>query len=215
MAKTVADLTKEVDELHPLLGILFSKMPQIQRVDYTHGPGEMGADFVLMKSHEVLGTTEYVGVIAKVGKISQDYSDVERQIRECNVPRPVFGGREKVRLHEMWVVTTGHITKGAQEKIYEEFRNSKIYFIDGQQLQVFVDRFVPNFWTDLPLELGEHLGTVRSLNAELDARLNLIPTPDRFYINQDIYTYEPLNTKLVVSVQRRCSAAWEMRRGWA
>src|SRR5262245_24873793 len=99
-AKRLAELSDEVDELHPLLKRLLPKLPTVQSVDYTHGATEMGADFVLTKRHAVFGDQEYVGVVAKVGKVHQDYSDIERQIKECWVPRTVDGGKRRVRLNE-------------------------------------------------------------------------------------------------------------------
>jgi hypothetical protein len=71
-------ITNEVDQFHPLLKSLLCKLPNVIDVEYTHGTNEMGADFVLSKRHDTFGNTEYVGVIAKVGKIVQDYTDVER-----------------------------------------------------------------------------------------------------------------------------------------
>ena len=44
---------------------------------------EMGADFAFSRADEIFHDMEYVGVIAKIGKIVQDDSAVERQIKEC------------------------------------------------------------------------------------------------------------------------------------
>lgn len=54
----IVGITDEVKELHPLLEELFRKHPKILQVEYTHGPDEMGADFVLTHTHDVLGTPE-------------------------------------------------------------------------------------------------------------------------------------------------------------
>jgi hypothetical protein len=40
-------LSSEVNDFHPLLSALFQKLPNIQNVEYTHGPNEKGSDFVL------------------------------------------------------------------------------------------------------------------------------------------------------------------------
>lgn len=97
----LASISDEVAELHPLLRSLLPKLPRVVDVEYTHGPQEMGADFVISRRDDTFGQTEYVGVIAKVGKILQDFSDVERQIKECEVPRTFFGGKKKIRLAEV------------------------------------------------------------------------------------------------------------------
>ena len=96
----------EVGEFHPLLNKLLRKLPTVIDVEYTHGTREMGADFVLSKHHDTFGYTEFVGVVAKVGKIVQDHTDIARQIEECGVPRYFLGGKEKIRISEVWVVAT-------------------------------------------------------------------------------------------------------------
>ena len=82
-------ITREVDDLHPLLETVLSKLPRVQNVEYNHGVGEMGADFVISRTNDIFGNIEYVGVFAKVGKIVQNLAGIERQIEECNVA-PVF-----------------------------------------------------------------------------------------------------------------------------
>jgi hypothetical protein len=86
-------IVDEVKDFHPLLNNLLSRLPQVLKVEYTHGPSEMGADFVVMRKDVTFDTSEYVGVIAKVGKVVQDLLDIERQIDECSVPRLVGGGK--------------------------------------------------------------------------------------------------------------------------
>jgi hypothetical protein len=89
----IAAIASEVLELHPLLEALFQEHPKISRVEYTHGPYEMGADFVLTRTHDVLGTPEHIGVVAKVGKLDVKLEDVIRQIDQCtDVRRKIDGG---------------------------------------------------------------------------------------------------------------------------
>jgi hypothetical protein len=61
----IANISNEVKELHPLLHEVFQRQPKILRVEHTHGNEEMGADFVLTHTHDVLGTPEHIGVVAK------------------------------------------------------------------------------------------------------------------------------------------------------
>lgn len=183
-------ITSEVDQLHPMLKKLFSKLPGITEVEYTHGTGEMGADFVISKKHDVFETTDYIGVVAKVGKVVQDYADIERQIDECSIPRTFFSGKEKIRINEIWVIVTEHITKGAQQKIHEKFKNRKIYFIDGGRLEKLIDEYLPNFWIDVNLEVSEYLAEVKKQNIQIDRSVSLIQVSEEwFYIEQDIYNY--------------------------
>ncbi|MBE3143284.1 MAG: NACHT domain-containing protein, partial [Planctomycetes bacterium] len=190
-------LVSETEDLHPLLDSLLRKLPGIADVEYTHGPEEMGADFVLAKSDSTLGNTHYVGVVAKVGKIVQDFSDIERQIDECSLPRLFRGGREKIRIEETWVVVTQHITKGAQDKIHEKYTNRRIEFIDGARLTALIDQHLPLYWTDVSIAAGEYLTALRARNEQIDHSLSLMHLSDKaFYIEQDIYEFPRLEYRL-------------------
>lgn len=181
-------LTDEVAELHPLLALLLPKLPSVTKVEYHHGPHEMGADFVLAVQHPVFGTTEYVGVIAKIGRIAQDHGDLSRQIEECDVPRLFQGGKQQVHLTEIWVITTKHITQGAQRKIQSRYSTRKISFIDGLHLEKLIDEYVPTAWSNLPFALGEYLHSIRTRLQEDDKRFSLIPTAGQaVYVKQDLF----------------------------
>jgi len=88
-------LKNEVEQLHPLLKAIFQNDPSISRHEYTHGPTEMGADFVLVRTDPTLGDENYIGVIAKCGNIRQDHSDVKRQIEECTIERFFDSGKKR------------------------------------------------------------------------------------------------------------------------
>ncbi len=84
MSKTnlekVRQIKGEVKELHPLLEKLIPKLPRYIEMEYTQGSNEMGADFVIARKGDTFGNTEYIGVVAKIGDIHQNFSEVERQI---------------------------------------------------------------------------------------------------------------------------------------
>ena len=151
-------IVREVDDLHPLLNALLPKLPRVRDVEYHHGAGEMGADFVVSRTNDTFGTIEHIGVIAKVGKIVQDLGDIQRQIDECELPRLIRGGKNKIRITEIWVVITKHITQGAKEKIYHKYNTRKIEFIDGAALEKLVDQYTPLAWSRLPIAVGEYPG---------------------------------------------------------
>lgn len=187
----------EVNEFHPLLHALLPKLPNVTNVEYTHGNAEMGADFIVLRFNETLGTIEHLGVIAKIGKIVQDFADIDRQIDECSVPRTILGGKEKVRLEEIWVIVTEHISKGAQEKIHDKYSARKIAFIDGSRLVKLIDDHIPFYWTKLSIEAGEYLTKLRARNEEADRAVSLIPIVSRnYYIEQDLYQFPPAQYKL-------------------
>lgn len=184
-------LTKEVAEIHPILDLLFSKMQSIKSVDYTHGQTEMGADFILTKLSEELGDTEYVGVIAKVGAIKQDHSDIKRQIEECQVRRFAINGKREIFLSEIWVVANGSISKGAQEKIYNSYRSQNIKFIDINKLAFLVDKYIPNYDIDVGVRENELLAIEGARAASRDARFSLLSSEySDIYIEQDIIKIE-------------------------
>ena len=178
----------EVSGLHPLLKVLLPKLSGVQNVEYHHGPAEMGADFVISQTNATFGNTEYIGVIAKAGRIVQDLSTIERQIEECNIPRLVQGGKKKIRITEIWVIATKHITKGAKEKIFDKYSTRKIEFIDGATLEKLVDKYTPLAWSKLPIVVGEYLEDLRIRTEEQDKSLSLLQIADKaFYIDQDLY----------------------------
>jgi hypothetical protein len=106
----------EVKQLHPLLKLLLPKMKRVQQVEYTHGQHEMGADFIISRLNDDFHDTEYIGIIAKVGKIVQDYTDVERQIKECEIERNFGNGRKKIYLNEVWVIATYYSAPGKLDR---------------------------------------------------------------------------------------------------
>ena len=199
----LAKVKDEVRELHPLLNKLLRKLPNVIDVEYTHGNREMGADFVLSKRHDTFGYTEYVGVVAKVGRITQDYADIEKQIEECEVPRNFLAGKEKIRIGEVWVMVTETISNNAQDKIHEKYRLRKVSFIDGSRLEKLIDSNLPSFWTDISLEVGDYLSTLRTKTQDLDASISLLPIAEKgFYVEQDIYEAKKANYKAMAHKQK-------------
>lgn len=152
----LSSLTKEVKELHPILNSLFSKDPTISRFEYTHGPNEMGADFVLARPDPTFGEESYIGLIVKAGDIKQDFSDVSRQIEECAVERFFDNGKKKIYLNEIWVICNGSISNNAEKKIYENYKSKNIKFIDLQKLALWIDKHYSNFWDEISAELSDY-----------------------------------------------------------
>lgn len=162
-------IDNEVGELHPLLKEIFVQLPNIDYVEYTHGPNEMGADFVIEKSDPVLGTKNYVGVVVKTDKILQNFADVERQIDECAVPRLIRNGIEKTRLPETWVITSKSVSQNAKDKIHEKYSTRIIQFFSSEWLVEKVDKYVPHYWDQLSNAIGTYL-------SQLDKRMSVINT---------------------------------------
>ncbi|MYJ94963.1 MAG: hypothetical protein F4053_05030, partial [Proteobacteria bacterium] len=181
-------IAREIEDLHPLLNAVLPKLPRVKDVEYHHGVDEMGADFVISRTNDTFGHIEYIGVIAKVGKIVQNFADIERQIAECDVPRFFRGGKEKIRITEIWVVATQHITQGAKTKIFHTYGTRKIEFIDGVALAKLVDNHAPLAWSGLPIVVGEYLQDLRVRTEEQDKSVSLLQISDKaFYIKQDLF----------------------------
>lgn len=190
--KRFADIKDEVRDLHPLLMKLLPKLPNVIDVEYTQGQTEMGADFVIARQDSTFGFIDHIGVVVKVGGIAQNFSEVERQIDECSIPRTFRNGKEKIIVAEVWVIATGYVTKGAQEKIHEKFKTRKITFVDGGRLEKLIDNYLPSFWNEVPLETAEYLSKLNTRIAQIDMSVSLVPTVNApLYIEQDIYTLPP------------------------
>ncbi|MGI8668462.1 MAG: NACHT domain-containing protein [Aridibacter sp.] len=194
MSKTnlekVRQIKDEVKELHPLLDKLFPKMPRYIEMEYTQGNHEMGADFVVARKDDTFGSTEYIGVIAKIGDIKQNFSEVERQIDECSMPRIFRSGKNKIYIDEIWVVFTGTVTNNAKDKIHEKYKARKIKFIDARKLSELIEGLIPSFWEIVSIETGDYLSNLKIKYEELDKSVSLVNVGDeRFYIEQDVYTY--------------------------
>ncbi|MGD2980617.1 NACHT domain-containing protein [Escherichia coli] len=162
--KKIESLQREVDDFHPVLRALFPRLPTVTHVEYKQGPGEKGADFVIIKRDEALDDETYIGVVCKVGKITQSNSEVERQIEECNLfPRLISSGAKNIHLNEIWVVTNSTISNNAQEKIHHKFKSTNIKFIDGEKVCSLIDKFYKEFWDFESINYEQYLSNALQL----------------------------------------------------
>jgi hypothetical protein len=158
----INSLADEVKDFHPLLNILFARLPLIKSVEYRQGSREMGSDFVLEKHDETLQSTEYIGVIVKTGKIRQDHAEVQRQIEECELERTFGAGKKRIYLSEIWVVSNDGISQGAQDKINHKYKNKSIKFISGEKVLELINKFYNEYWTDVSVKIGEYFRKIES-----------------------------------------------------
>lgn len=194
--KKIRELTNEVEQFHPLLKDLLPKLPNVSKVDYTHGTNEMGADFIVTTREATLDTEEYIGLVVKSGNISQDHESLERQIKECAVPRKIEGGKRKVYLNQIWIVSNGSISENAKRKIHEEYKAKNIKFIWDERLVDLVEKFYPEYWEDMDKNVGVYLSAVNRHIADLNSQQSLLDlVQDEFYIEQDIVRYRPQLTE--------------------
>lgn len=199
----ITSISDEVHEFHPILNSLFSKLPQISHVEYTHGSSEMGSDFILTKHDTTLDVDQYVGVIVKITQIGQNFDDVERQINECLIPKKINNGKNKVFLSEIWIVTSKNITENAQIKINHNYRDKKIVFIDRDKVIELIDKHMPDFWsTNIPL-ISEYFKVFSEKIITDDKRHEIITTNEYFYIDQDIEIFKDLGSSNYLKPKKR------------
>ena len=168
-------IDSEVGELHPLLSALLPKLERVAYVEYTHGPNEMGADFVVERTDTSIGTSDYIGIVAKTDKILQNFAEVERQIDECGHPRLIRQGKDTVRLPEVWVITSKSVSQNAKQKISEKFSTRKVHFFDSAWLAKKVDEHAPFFWDSLTSSIGIYLSNLDKRLSVISSQTSLVP----------------------------------------
>ena len=136
-------------------------------------------------------------MVAKKGKLHQDLTDVNRQIDECFLlSRPLEQGKKDIYLSEVWVVTTSTITPNAKTKIRALHKNSKVHFVSGEDLASLVAKYVPHYWSKIPIEISTYLDRIRTRARDHDQQLDIIQVTDKpIYIEQEIdrITVDPYN----------------------
>ena len=185
--KKLHSMNDEVKKFHPFLTDLFRKIPTILDVEYTHGPNEFGADFILTTKDNVLGTSEYVGVIVKQGSIKQNFDDIERQVKECQIPKKVAGGKKVVVLNQVWVVTNESISANAKEKVQHSYANQNVKFIWDEVLISLVDQHFSEFWEDITRNIGVYLNGLDKKVQDLNKKFSIIDEGlSDIYIDQQL-----------------------------
>lgn len=187
LKQRIVKITAEVADLHPLLEEIFRKLPSIEKVEYTHGVDEMGADFILTKVSEELGDTEYIGVIVKTGKITQSTLNIETQIEECMLKRIACNAKKEIYLSEIWVTINGTISSNAKNKIYHKYKANKIKFLDINKVTDLAEQYFPEYGVDIPISDIALLSKENEDRAQREALHRIVTNIDnRNYINQDI-----------------------------
>lgn len=197
------DLTDEVRQFHPVLSLLLRKLPNVIKVDYTHGGSELGADFIVHRLDSTLAKTDHIGVVAKLGTIRTDHADVFRQIEECLVSRKSVDGKDNIQMREVWVVSTGGLTQNAKDKIQDKFAKTKVEFVVGEQLAQLIDRYAPQQFIVTPPRIQKYIDESLHIIATDDSNSLFIPGGgDSFYIEPEIEQLEYDAKGMVTSKKR-------------
>lgn len=182
----IEGISSEVKELHPLLESILRSLPRVQYVENTHAPYEKGADFVVERVDEDLGTTNFIGVIAKTDKILTSFAEVERQVDECGHGRLIKNGSVRVRLPEVWVVTSKSVSQNAKEKIEEKYASKKINFFDADWLVRQTDLHASHFWDEVDGATGRYLSLLDKRLGVISAQTSIVTIPDSDSISIDL-----------------------------
>lgn len=166
-------IKSEVNEVHPLLDMLFDKMEKITHKEYKQGPNENGADFVLVKLDDILDSEEYVGVVVKKDGITKNSNDVYRQIDECITTPRIINGKKGIVLDEVWVVTPGNITYNAQDYFQNKFSSTKIKFIGAEKLTYLIEKHIPDYFQGIPLIINNYIIKTKEKIANIDKNSQL------------------------------------------
>ncbi len=172
----LATLKLEVKQFHPFLERLLPKLPRVKCVEYKHGPNEKGADFIITRDDDTLSTVDYIGIIAKTGKITSDLNDIYKQIDDCKLSRFIEGGKKKITLSEIWIISNESISQNAQEKIFENFSSQKINFIYDERLIKLVDNYMSITWQTIPLDVGDYFSKLNVEITEFEQVNSLLPS---------------------------------------
>ena len=190
--KIIEKIDDEVKILHPLLKNVLRHIEGVTEVEYTHGTHEKGADLIVTRFDSALGRSHQIGVVAKIGKILNNFDDVARQVEECQMLRTIQGGTSVTRLSEVWVINNASISKNAQDKINHKYAGQRIEFFPGEKLTELVDKYAQYFWHDISSEIGSYL---QYLSRKIEQResdlsiLNGLACGD-FYIDPDVQESE-------------------------
>jgi len=167
-------------------------LPNIKYVEYTHGQSEFGADFILITENSTLSREEYIGVIAKSKQIKQpDVHEIDRQITEClKISRNIHNGEKKIFLNSVWVITSQTFTQNAKDAI-SALMTYRAQLIDAEEIVVLLDRYYPDYWEGLSVEVLSMIQKTQAKANEEDRRHCLIPNLDpSFFIEPEIVSYQ-------------------------
>ena len=194
--KQLGSLKSEVKDLHPHLREFFGKINDVKHVEYTHGPNEWGADFILTKEDSIIDEIRYVGVIVKNKSINQsDVDEVTKQIKECvTIERSINNGANKVRMNDVWVIANGNISNNAKEKIGKTEPMPGVTYIDRKKLASMMKKHGYNsICDDLPASVSICLSKQSSLAEKLKNQsvgLGIFET-ENIFIDQKVIKMEP------------------------
>lgn len=157
----------EVPFMKELLVPLFDSMG-FKKVEFTHGPLEMGKDFVISETNK-FGTREYYVVVVKKGDIQNTsegsgkstLAEVERQVGQCLQTKVKLINDVETLPSKVIICCSGRVSANAKEQIIKTlptvYNSSHVEFLSQEDLLPLVEKYLPHFFDfKLPV-LGRYL----------------------------------------------------------
>ena len=172
---------------------------------YTHGPDEIGKDFILRKQND-FGNDEFTAVIAKNGDISNTHKkkkdtidEIRRQINQAlKNPLDDFGFKGQ-NPSKAIVVTSGQISNLARKEISNnpDYASEKITFIESDSLINLLDKHYPNFFLfKMPIvaqylsDLLDYIKSMTSIDSQFSSYIDSL----NLYCKKDLESSEKFSS---------------------
>jgi hypothetical protein len=161
----------EVDFMKEVLQPLFDNM-EFSRVRFNHGPGELGRDFILAKTDELL-ETNYTVVVVKNDHIrntnkseKEILTDVMRQVEQAEgMQVEEFKDLPKKLPLRVWVFTSGNFSTTAETEIRKHLKyvsKSNISFVDQDKLVALISQHNPSFFKHQDPFASQYLSSLKN-----------------------------------------------------
>ncbi|PRY03668.1 NACHT domain-containing protein [Pontibacter ummariensis] len=132
--------SKSEKELRELLIILFEELG-FKEVTHSHGPTEFGKDIVFYDVDK-LGNEKWTACVVKADNVNQsNYNEIVRQVNEC-FKRPYNShSKGRVRIDEVYVLTSGIYKSNTRELIAEEIevKTKNVVYKDLGDIVKYID----------------------------------------------------------------------------
>lgn len=127
---------------------LFSK--KFEDVKIIHGPDEFGVDILFCEFREFLKEKTHYGVQVKRKDITLSIANtILSQIEMANNHK-FHTSKDSFKLDAIWVITSGKITKNAEQVIYDRFSDKYlakiIRFFDGEKICELIEQHAPEIF---------------------------------------------------------------------
>lgn len=152
---TISDIkakikTKSEKELRELLIALFEELG-FNEVVHSHGTTEFGKDIVFYDVDK-LGKDNWIACVIKSNDVNQsNYNEISRQVNEC-FKRPYNShSKGRIKIDEVYVITSGIYKANTRELIAEEIENKtkNVSYKDlGDISKLFLENNITKFLVD-------------------------------------------------------------------